>query len=85
MFHVINAYCNLFVGRQEEILENGPADTAVIAPTGESKIRTLQDLFRPPVDITFKGTFEVVRVNVCCSYFEEFIEFIYLWCCGLVD
>ena len=48
-------------GRQEELLNQAEA----VSPeetTNKSKIKTLQDLFRPPVDIIFKGTFEAVCI-----------------------
>ncbi len=50
----------MFVSGQQEELLNNTAAANEPKTTTETKIRTLQDLFRPPVDITFKGTFEAV-------------------------
>eukprot|EP00794_Sanderia_malayensis_P011200 gene11200-12375_t len=47
--------------RQEELLNNATVTSTATSSKSESKIRTLQELFRPPVDITFKGTFEAAK------------------------
>lgn len=50
------------LGRQEELLETASSigKSTAESSTNSNKIKTLQDLFRPPIDITFKGTFEAV-------------------------
>ena len=56
-------------GRQEELLNQAAAVTPE-ETTNNSKIKTLQDLFRPPVDIIFKGTFEAVCIVIFCCCFS---------------
>ncbi|KAK6175714.1 hypothetical protein SNE40_014111 [Patella caerulea] len=46
--------------QQEEKLLGGSASTSS-STTNPSKQRTLEDLFRPPIDLTFKGTFQKAR------------------------
>ena len=41
-------------------------------PSSSFKKRTLEDLFRPPIDITFKGTFSSVRTFVRPCYYISF-------------
>ena len=41
--------------QQEEMQQQG------VASVRTRKTRTLQDLFRPPIDLTYKGTFANVR------------------------
>ena len=41
-------------------------------PSSSFKKRTLEDLFRPPIDITFKGTFASVRTFVRPCYYISF-------------
>ena len=42
-----------------------------------SKERTLEDLFRPPIDMTYKGMFEtvcfifkIIRIKMTCTYVD---------------
>ncbi|XP_076042373.1 UBX domain-containing protein 7 isoform X2 [Oratosquilla oratoria] len=46
--------------RQEEELMSGGASTSTHSAT-DKKRRTLEDLFRPPIDLIFKGTFQGAR------------------------
>lgn len=45
----------LFLVRQEQELRNGA--------TVDKKLSTLADLFRPPIELMHKGSFETVRSN----------------------
>lgn len=53
---LLHIKCN--IGRQEEELVNGPSISS-------KKRKTLEDLFRPPLDITHKGSFESVCWYLC--------------------
>ena len=62
IFFVLTEVCFPLLGRQEELLDSASSTgkSTTESSTNSSKIKTLQDLFRPPIDITFKGTFEAV-------------------------
>lgn len=67
VWHTINPYCEYFVWpsflsswgcavRQEQELRNGGAV--------DKKLTTLADLFRPPIDLMHKGSFETVSWEI---------------------
>lgn len=50
---VMTVHVFLFLVRQEQELRNGG--------TVDKKLSTLADLFRPPIELMHKGSFETVR------------------------
>ena len=55
LFIYLEPYCIISEQQEEDMLRGTAASVRT------RKTRTLQDLFRPPIDLTYKGTFANVR------------------------
>lgn len=62
-------FYSLFLVRQEQELRNGG--------TVDKKLSTLADLFRPPIELMHKGSFETVRNHLLDTLHHTFIQFVW--------